>query len=135
MDMLPKSPLFSKFGGSTLYLGLVVVLVGVGGFGLGRLSALESQKQNLHIYAPQPAAVGEAARVLAVPSDAPVRPTPAPNQPKNFVASKNGTKYYTAGCPGAARIKAENQVWFSSQDNAEAAGYTLAANCAIPTTH
>lgn len=41
-----------------------------------------------------------------------------------WVGSKNGTKYYTPGCPGAARIKAENYVWFDSQDDATVQGYS-----------
>ncbi len=132
MDMLSKRPDFSKFAHAAWGMPLVVVLVGVGAFGLGRLSALPAHKGVLQIYAPGPAAAGEAARVLATPSQAPTRPPIDKNQPKNFVASKNGTKYYAPGCPGAARIKAENQVWFGTPEAAEAAGYTLAANCTLP---
>ncbi len=132
MDILSKSTFLSKFAGGPWIMPLIVVLVGVGAFGLGQLSLLDSQKDSLKIYAPGPAAVGEAARSLAAPSEAPTRPAIDPNQPKNFVASKNGTKYYALGCPGAARIKAENQVWFGAVDDAEAAGYTLAANCTLP---
>lgn len=132
MDILSKSPFLSKFATGPWAMPLIVVLVGVGAFGLGRLSLINSQKDSLKIYAPGPAAVGEAARVLAAPSGAPKRPAIDPNQPKNFVASKNGTKYYASGCPGASRIKAENQVWFGTVEDAEAAGYTLAANCTLP---
>lgn len=46
-----------------------------------------------------------------------------------FVASKNGTKYYPAGCTGADRISLANKVWFASVAAASAAGYTPAANC------
>lgn len=45
------------------------------------------------------------------------------------VASRNGTKYYLPQCAGAARITDANKVWFASVSAAEAAGYTLAANC------
>lgn len=51
----------------------------------------------------------------------------APGQ--GFVASKNGTKYYLPSCGGAGRIKEENKVWFASKADAEASGYTPAANC------
>ncbi len=47
----------------------------------------------------------------------------------NFVASKNGTKYYPAGCSGVSRIKVANRVWFASAVDAQAAGYTLASGC------
>lgn len=128
--MLPKNDYFSKFATGPFVIPLLVALVGVAAFGLGRLSALDSSIEGLKIYAPEQAAgVGEA-RVLAAPVDAPKRPVQAPNQPKNFVASKNGTKYYAATCSGAARIKTENQVWFGSVEDATAAGYIPAANCA-----
>jgi len=46
-----------------------------------------------------------------------------------YVASKNGTKYYTPGCAGASRIKDENKVFFKTAQEAEAAGYGIAAGC------
>lgn len=46
-----------------------------------------------------------------------------------FIASKNGTKYYRADCGGANRIKEENKVYFNSANAAEAAGYSLSATC------
>lgn len=45
------------------------------------------------------------------------------------VASQSGTRYYFPDCPGAGRISEANKVWFVSAAAAEAAGYTLAANC------
>jgi len=47
----------------------------------------------------------------------------------NFVASKNGTKYYLPSCSGVDRISETNKVWFTSASAAVAAGYTPAANC------
>lgn len=47
----------------------------------------------------------------------------------NYVASKSGTKYHLPWCSGAQRIKEENKVWFKTKADAEAAGYTPAANC------
>lgn len=49
--------------------------------------------------------------------------------PGQVIASKNGTRYYPQGCPGAERISEANKVWFASPVAAEAAGYTKAANC------
>lgn len=46
-----------------------------------------------------------------------------------FVASKNGTKYYPSDCAGANRISDENKVWFASAAAAAEAGYAPAANC------
>lgn len=124
-DNIPKPSLFRKPLSSTMYMASTIVLIAVGAFGLGRLSVLQEQKGSLQIYAPGEASVG---RALAQPTaNAPQKNTEVPA--KNFVASKNGTKYYAATCTGAARIKPDNQIWFASAVDAEAAGYTKAANC------
>lgn len=41
-----------------------------------------------------------------------------------YVGSKNGTKYYTPGCPGTNRIKPENYIWFQSIQDATLQGYS-----------
>ncbi len=42
----------------------------------------------------------------------------------NFVASKSGTKYHPIeGCSFADRIKPENKIYFSTEKEAQAAGY------------
>ena len=50
-------------------------------------------------------------------------------QNKNFIASKNGTKYYPARCKAATRIKQENALYFASATDAEKAGYALSSAC------
>ncbi len=47
------------------------------------------------------------------------------------VASKasSSKKYHYTWCNTWKKIKPENQIWFSSDKEAEAAGYTLAGNC------
>ena len=47
----------------------------------------------------------------------------------DYVASKNGSKYYLTDCSGANRIKEENKVWFDTVDEAKAEGYEPAKNC------
>ena len=42
----------------------------------------------------------------------------------SYVGSKNGTKYYTPGCPATNRIKPENYIWFQSVEDATLQGYT-----------
>ncbi|MBY0110427.1 hypothetical protein K2Y00_00245 [Patescibacteria group bacterium] len=46
-----------------------------------------------------------------------------------YVGSVNGTKYHLPSCPGARTISEGNKIWFASKAEAEAAGYTPAANC------
>ncbi len=46
-----------------------------------------------------------------------------------YVASKNGGKYYPQECPAASRITNENRIWFSSKEEAESIGYSMAKSC------
>ncbi len=48
---------------------------------------------------------------------------------QSVVASSKGTKYHYLNCPGAKQISEANKITFTSAKEAEAAGYTRAANC------
>lgn len=111
----------------------VILLSASGSFGLGYLAGKDAgaregfQVESLPMEASLPAAA------IAAPSVAgkgvEVAPAPVMNAGGQYVASKNGTKYYLPWCGGAARIKEENKVWFASKEEAEAKGYEPAANC------
>ncbi len=94
----------------------ILVVVGIGSFALGRLSALDEKK------------VGTTTQPPSTQSAFLRQGAAQPGQ-KSFVASKSGTKYYAKGCVGASRIKPENEVWFATVADAQAAGFTEAANC------
>ena len=101
--MLPKNLIPRKETLDPYFLPIIVVLVGLSAFGLGRLSA-----------------AGESAPL--------VQNNEAPYS-ANFVASKSGASYYLPSCGGVAKIKEENRVWFATVAEAQAAGYTAAINC------
>ena len=104
----------------------IIVLVGLAAFGLGRLSALEEGRGTLIIHPP-----GDA-QVIALPVDwgaANAASTSPVQIAHNFVASKNGSKYYLPTCAGASKISDANKIWFATAADAQAAGYTAAANC------
>ena len=94
---------------------MIVLLVALSSFGLGRLSATEASRS-----ASAAISVGQA---------------PLEAEPKGMaiggpiVASRTGTVYYFPWCGGATSIKPENQVWFKSEDSAQTAGYRAAKNC------
>jgi len=46
-----------------------------------------------------------------------------------YVASRKGTKYHLPWCSGARTISEENKLWFTTKEEAEAAGFTPAKNC------
>ena len=93
---------------------LLVILVGLGGFGLGRMSTLEATTGPISIT--QAAAVGGS-------SDEATR------QGGKVIASKTGTKYYFPWCTAATKIAEKSKIWFDDETAARAAGYTPAGNC------
>jgi len=51
-------------------------------------------------------------------------PDTSQTKQENFVASKSGAKYHpTENCQWADRIKPENRIFFSTEEEAQAAGY------------
>lgn len=48
-----------------------------------------------------------------------------------FVASKNGTKFYPAGCKAAERIKPENRIFFATAVEAQKAGFEATSQCSL----
>ena len=93
-------------------LVLVVLLVALSSFGLGRLSAQEGSQSAISI------------------GQAPLEAEPEGMAIGGLVeASRTGTVYYFPWCGGATSIKPENQVWFKTEDAAKAAGYMAAKNC------
>ena len=91
-------------------MAILVVLVALSCFGLGRLSALQAQKVPINIT--QAAAVGQALAIGGM-----------------YEASKDGTLYFFPWCGGAQSIQPEDQVWFKTEAAAQKAGYAPAKNC------
>ena len=89
-----------------------IILVGLMGFGLGRLSKLDDNKT--------PITIRESTSVVnsAISVDS-----------GKLVASKSGASYHFPWCPGAKKISEANKVWFASVYEAEKAGYKKAINC------
>ena len=90
---------------------LLIILVGIGSFGLGRLSAQET--------AQMPVQVSQAAAAAVL----------SPIEGGRVVASKTGSKYYFPWCAAALKIGEESKVWFESEEKARTAGYLPAGNC------
>lgn len=108
----------AKIPPDMLILG-VLVLTSSASFGLGYLTCLDAG-------AGVPVSIVTEALSQSI-GDAST--TTATSAAGRVVASKNGTKYYPAGCAGANRISPANKVWFASAAAATNAGYALAANC------
>jgi micrococcal nuclease len=46
-----------------------------------------------------------------------------------YVGSINSDKYHNPSCQWAGKIKPENEIWFSTKDDAEGAGYVPCKVC------
>jgi len=113
--MLAKLKSFA--GSQRVFIAILLCLIGIISFILGRYSvlqpsfatqAIENQAGVVFIDKPGFAEAVDATRV---------------------VASKGGTKYHLLTCSGASTIKETNKIYFDSIEQAKAAGYTPAANC------
>ena len=92
-------------------LPMIVLLVALISFGLGRLSAAEAHSEPITL------------RTATTTSERPLYIG------GNIVASRSGSAYYYPWCSGAARIAERNKVWFKNEDEAKKAGYAPAKTC------
>lgn len=116
-----------------IFIALVIILVAFASFGLGRLSKIQNNKESITIEDISDNGVESATKSIKGASNSSVtvdkQGVPTVSTKKNYVASKNGTKYYLAWCGGVNNIKEQNKVWFNTKEEAIAAGYGPAANC------
>lgn len=118
MDKSPSREIWGKIKNISLkkddfFLFAVIFLVALASFGIGRLSVIYNEKDHFEIVYPE----NQQASAINVVVE------------RNYVASISGTKYHLPTCSGAKSIKKENQIWFSTKEEAEQAGYAPAANC------
>lgn len=115
-----------------VFYSLTIVLVAICAFLLGRSSVttVGTQVVPLRVLTSSiqalPALPLPAAALVALPTS--TSPT-LPSVSGPYVASKSGTKYHLVTCGGAKNIKEANKLFFATAREAEAAGYTKAANC------
>jgi len=113
-----KFPLVKRF-----FLSLVIILVALLAFGLGRLSGQGVHSGVSIDYDPNfLEASSTPERAQTAQTSAVIEATVG-----QVTASSKGTKYYYSTCKNT--ISAANKITFTSASEAEKAGYTLAANC------
>jgi hypothetical protein len=103
------------------FISVLIILVGVTSFGLGRLSIDKDSKTPITI------------KNTKISTEKPVSDKGLVNtktdENSGFVASKNGTKYHFPWCAGAKQISAENKIFFATKEEAKNAGFSPAQNC------
>ena len=122
--MLSKLIQFVKANQSEIVLGVVIAMITVISFNLGKISAVNSQKTPIKITGGENARQAGGADGTSVSKTTPVRD-------QTVVASKNskGKLYHFIWCSGASQIAEKNKITFATEIAATAAGYTLAGNC------
>lgn len=120
-NLLNKIKSKINFDKQTFLLIFIVILVGGTSFGLGRLSTREYIDDEITIENIDDG-VGDNTKTGYNEEGS------FENQ-RRYVASKNGSKYYSRDCSGANRIKLENQIWFKNREDAEKSGFTYSSTC------
>lgn len=105
----------------TIFTSMLLLLVAVASFGLGRQSVAEKA---ISLTTTAESGVQNAPTI----TESPQITTENEGQPR-YVASKNGQVYHLLICPGAKQISEANKVYFNTKEEAEAAGLHPAANC------
>jgi hypothetical protein len=114
-----------------LFIILTLILVGLAGFGLGKISALEKSREPIMINKVLNS-TSTVKSISEIPMQASVsaKAMIASEKALGFlVASKTGKKYHFPWCVGASQIADKNKIWFDSYIEAQKAGYTKASNC------
>ena len=105
-----------------LFLGLIITLIAIGAFGLGRISKIEGSRAPIRIEN-EPAQMADGTRGISMTTEL------GAQAQNDIIASKSGRKYYYSWCSGAQKISAANRVYFSSTEQAKSAGYTPSSTC------
>jgi hypothetical protein len=118
--------------GKDIMTVLIVIIVGLGSFGLGRLSKqnnnsgikIEYKDQEANAVFSETDSDNEVINQLSNQSI-----LVSNSLGKSFLASNRGKKYYPIGCSAGKTIKVENRIYFSTREDAEKAGYELSSSC------
>jgi len=119
---IERFPLFRKF-----FLSLTIILVALLSFGIGRLSVAGNREPIRIEYDPQLTTENQRQTTNINQTANVINATKEGNG--GVIVSKNGARYHYPHCASAKQIKEENKIIFPTPAAAEAAGYTLAANC------
>lgn len=125
---------FENEKGKDLLVVLIVFLVGLSSFYLGRLSKDNPDKGLKIEYNGQEASVlGSLSQNKANPGQILIGLSLPQNSSKTtereYFASSRGKKYYPINCSAGKTIKQENRIYFKTSSEAEQAGYELSNSC------
>src|SRR3989344_5802610 len=125
IKLIIKNCLESEKGKDILTV-VIVILVGLGSFELGRLSK-ENSSSGIKILSDNTVPSLENSNILQ--NDVISTTANSNSINKTFFASNRGSKYYPISCSAGKTIKQENRVWFATGEEAERAEYELSSAC------
>ncbi len=108
---------------------VVIVLVSLGSFFLGRFSNSKNIDENKVLsdnkIIDSKTNVENSDEIIEY-----TKKVPQVNKEEGkYLASKNGKMYYPVSCKSASRIKEKNRVYFINENDAKYLGYRKAENC------
>jgi hypothetical protein len=109
--------------GKDILVIIIIILVGLGSFELGRLSKDTSSGIKIESTSQ------EANAVSSINENSFNTPSVPKSTSGNFFASSKGSKYYSISCSAGKTIKQENRIYFATSTEAEKAGYELSSSC------
>lgn len=112
-----------------LFLGLIIILVAFGSFGLGRLSKIEGAKTPIRIENVPTEATRKDSPGVVTSTKTSQSASIIGTTGNDLVGSKNGKKYYYPWCSGVKSISPANLIHFADKNEAEARGYSPATAC------
>lgn len=121
--------------GKDILTVIIVILVGMSSFGLGRLSkgnssaGIKIEYQNEINDQPNGQTINQEANIISSGENNSKNIPDTETTGKSFFASNRGSKYYPAGCSAGKSLKLENRVYFNTREEAEKAGYELSSSC------
>jgi len=119
--------------GKDILVVIIIILVGLGSFELGRLSKNSSNNNaGIKIEYPDQEANAVSSLIENTPNlsvNSNILQNTQKSTSGNFFASSRGSKYYSISCSAGKTIKQENRIYFTSSIEAEKAGYSLSSSC------
>ena len=113
--------------GKNILIILVIILVGLGSFELGRMSVKEAKNDSNIGFSSQEANVIKSTQNKLLEQKYEFKGVDLNG--KEYFASSRGTKYYPFGCSAGKSIKEENSIYLPSEEEAIKAGYSKSSSC------
>ncbi len=132
--IIAKAGDFVKRRRNLLWQGFLLALIAWSAYNLGVLGARHGVKpaQEAALFQQRDSIVSQTAGPSTSSGQGSITKTSKDRSDPRVVASRTSKskKYHHTWCPGYSQIKESNRLWFPTAAAAEAAGYSLAGNCA-----